>query len=218
MPKKIEMPSDEKAKFLLDVVEDRKAVDPTLLDLRGQTVMTDFFLICSGTSNVHIRSIADNVLEKSEEQRLNKPRVEGQSVGEWVLIDFGDVVIHVMDEESRARYQLEKFWTTPQPKGALPPTPSSVENGAGPGEVYAGRMLQTEGFKEYDQGDETLEDDEDDDVDDVDEVDLEDDELEDAAFFADADTEVEPVDEDDLDDAPNPAASKPHVNGSTPHA
>jgi len=208
MPKKIEMPSDEKAKFLLDVVEDRKAVDPTLLDLRGQTVMTDFFLICSGTSNVHIRSIADNVLEKSEEQRLNKPRVEGQSVGEWVLIDFGDVVIHVMDEESRERYKLEKFWTTPQPKGALPPTPSTVE-GADASEVYAGRMLQTEGFKEYDEGDESLEDDDDEDLDD--------DESDDAAFFADADTEVEPVDEDDIDDAPaDPVASKPHANGTGP--
>jgi nicotinate-nucleotide adenylyltransferase len=94
--------SEEKAKLLLDTVEDRKAVDPVLLDLRGQTLMADFFLICSGTSNVHIRSIADAVLERADERDVNKPRVEGQQNAEWVLLDFGDVVLHVM-AESRGR-------------------------------------------------------------------------------------------------------------------
>ena len=126
MPKDLEMPSDVKAKLLFDAVEDRKAVDPSLIDLRDKTVMTDFFLICSGTSDTHIRAIADIVQERAEESRVSRPRIMGQSVGEWILIDFGDVVVHVMSEEARERYNLEKFWTTPQPKGALPPTPDSV--------------------------------------------------------------------------------------------
>ena len=120
------LPSDEKAKLLLDAVEDRKAVDPVLLDLRDKSLLADFFLVCSGTSNTHIRAIADRVLEKSDEMRLPKPRVEGQGVGEWVLLDFGDVVLHVLGEEPRARYKLEQFWSTPQPKGALPPTPGTT--------------------------------------------------------------------------------------------
>jgi len=124
------LPSDEKAKLLLDAVEDRKAVDPVLLDLRDKSLLADFFLVCSGTSNTHIRAIADRVLEKTDEMRLPKPRVEGQSVGEWVLIDFGDVVLHVLGEEPRARYKLEQFWSTPQPKGALPPTPGTVAAGS----------------------------------------------------------------------------------------
>ena len=132
MAKNLEMPSDEKSQILLLAVEDRKAVEPLLLDLRDKTVMTDFFLICSGTSDTHIRAIADLVQERGEEAHVSRPRTMGQSVGEWILIDFGDVVVHVMSQEARERYALEKFWTTPQPHGALPPTPDSV-SGAGGG-------------------------------------------------------------------------------------
>ena len=169
------MPSEEKAQLLLDTIEDRKAVDPVMLDLRGKVLVADFFLVCSGTSSVHIRAIADAVLEKVDEVRLPKPRVAGQEIGEWVLLDFGDVVLHVMGEEPRERYKLEQFWSTPQPKGALPPTPDSVGGEEGDADI-----------DEDDLGDF-------------------DDEVEDAAFFSEADEEVEPIDEDDLDDTPRRA-------------
>lgn len=162
------MASDAKAQLLLDVVEDRKAVDPVLLDLRGKTLMTDFFLVCSGTSNVHIRAIADAVLEKADDGEVSKPRVEGRENAEWVLLDFGDVILHVMGEEPRERYRLEQFWSTPQPKGALPPTPGTVETDADDPDLDA----------------------------------LEEEDLEDAAFFDAADQEVEPIDEDDADETP----------------
>jgi hypothetical protein len=117
------------------------------------------------------------VLEVAKEQRLPSPRIEGEQVGEWVLLDFGDVVLHIMAEEPRQRYKLEQFWTTPHPKGALPPTPDSIAAGVG--------------------------EDEDDEAWDEDEDELDEDELDDAAFFDEADQEVEPIDEDeeDLDDA-----------------
>lgn len=172
--------------MLLDIVEDRIAVDPVLLDLRGKTMMTDFFLVCSGTSDVHIRAIADAVLEKSEEARVAKPRIEGQGVGEWVLLDFGDVIVHIMAEEPRARYKLEEFWTTPQPKGALPPTPNTA------GEP---------GSDEDDALDDHFKDDEEED-------DEDDDEEDDTAFFAEADAKVEPVDEDDADSPPKRSVGK----------
>ena len=175
------MDSEQKARFLLNVVEDRKAVEPVLLDLRGKTLLFDFSLICSGTSNVHIRAIADAVLEKSEEADLNKPRATGQESAEWVLLDFGDVVLHILDEDSRERYQLEKFWSTPQPRGALPPTPDSVLRNAGAASVGATAPNEDDG-------------------EDVDAVALDDEDREDADFFDEADREVEPVDEDDLDD------------------
>lgn len=170
MAKKHEMPSDEKAQLLLETVEDRLAIDPILLDLRGKTLMTDFFLVCSGNSDVHIRAIADAVLEKSGEERLSKPRIEGQEVGEWVLLDFGDVVLHVMSEEQRERYKLEEFWSRPHPDGEMPPTPGTVLGEGG-------------------EGDDS----------DLDAVDLDDEDLDDAAFFEDADTEVEPIDEDEVE-------------------
>ena len=207
MAKRLEISSDEKAKILVDAVEDRKAVDPVLIDLRDKTLMTDFFLVCSGTSDVHIRAIAERVEEVADEQKLNRPRIEGQGVAEWVLLDFGDVVLHVMNAESRDRYKLETFWTTPQPKGALPPTPDNAtahRSGSGIGEdrtdaddrALAAKMLaETEG-----------DDDEDDSDDELDELDFDDD---DEAFFEEADTEVEPVDEpDDLE--PDPATQKSH--------
>jgi ribosome-associated protein len=169
VPKKLDMPSDVKAALILDAIEDRKAVDPVMIDLRGKTLITDFFIVCSGTSNVHIRSIAEFVLEKTEEERLASPKIEGKDAAEWVLIDFGDVVLHVMAEETRDRYKLEQFWTTPQPKGALPPTPDSIGEFKEPLEE-----LNLGAF------------DDDDDFDD-----------EDAAFFDEADQEVEPIEEDD---------------------
>lgn len=173
---KIEMPSDEKAQFLLEVIEDRKAIEPKLIDLRGKTVLTDYFLVCAGFNNIHIKAIADRVLEEADERRLPTPRTEGEQVGEWVLIDFGDVVIHVMTEEARERYKLEEYWTTTQPKGALPPTPDSrMGNDEDENGVLGGEAAMF------------------DDLDDEDE----DDEDEDASFFDEADTEVEPVDEDD---------------------
>jgi ribosome-associated protein len=183
VPKKIDMPSEEKANMLLQVVDDRKAVDPVLLDLRGKTLLFDFVIVCSGMSNVHIRAIAEHVLEAADEHRLANPKTAGEQVGEWILMDFGDVVVHIMNEETRERFKLEQFWTTPQPKGALPPTPDMLT--AGDEVNYLG---------EDDEG----EDDED----------LNEDELEDEAFFDEADSEVEPIDEDDEDFEETPRKAK----------
>jgi len=187
------MNSEEKAHLLLDTVEDRKAVEPVLLDLRDKSLLADFFLICSGTSNVHIRAITARVLERTEDERLPKPRVEGQENAEWVLIDFGDVVLHVMGEEPRARYKLEQFWSTPQPKGALPPTPGSALAGKEALDDVENLNFDDD---EVDLDDEDL-------VDEEDEVD--------EAFFTEADTEVEPIDEDevDTDDTPSHPSERP---------
>jgi ribosome-associated protein len=185
VPKKIDLPSDQKASLLLDAVEDRKAVDPVLLDLRGKTLISDFFLICSGTSNVHIRSIAERALERADEVRLPTPRVEGMEVGEWILLDFGDVVLHVMSAETRERYKLEQFWTTPQPKGALPPTPGTA------GAYDPDNPLSRTGYAGPSDAD---------DVGDFSDEDLDaaiDDE--DEAFFAMADKELPPLEDEDDD-------------------
>lgn len=180
MPKNVDMPSDQKAHLLVDAVEDRKAVDPVLIDLRDKTLMSDFFLVCSGTSDTHIRAIADSVQERGETEYLNRPRIIGQSVGEWILIDFGDVVVHIMSAEARDRYKLEQFWTTPQPKGALPPTPDN----AGPYSLSDPTMSEVQ---RWEQASKQVEDDEDDDE-----------AGEDLAFFDAADEELEPLEDEDM--------------------
>lgn len=180
MARKIEMPSDEKANLLLEAVEDRKAVDPKLLDLRGKTVLADYFLICSGTSVPHIRAISEKVQEVADENRLPHPKMAGEQVSEWVLLDFGDVVLHIMGEEQRERYKLEQFWSTPQPKGALPPTPGSVVD-------EDAQPLDGERKDKFAEEDEEDGDEEEGDEDDE-------------TFFNQADKKVEPIDEDELDD------------------
>jgi ribosome-associated protein len=169
MPKKIEIDSTLKRDLLLDALEDRKAEEIVVLDLRDKDVLlADFFMICTGRSVPHIRAIAEHVLERAKDELHFRPTVAGEAVAEWILIDCGDVIIHVMDEASRERYKLEDFWTTSQPKGALPPRPGDLP----PGDESD---LENLAFEDDTFGEE------------------------DEKFFADADTEVEPIDEEELD-------------------
>jgi ribosome-associated protein len=93
-------------------LDDRKGVDIVKIDLREITnCFCRFFVICHGTSNAHVSGLADNVLEVINETLGEKPtHVEGMNQATWVLLDYGDVVIHVFQEEQRAYYQLEDFW------------------------------------------------------------------------------------------------------------
>lgn len=89
----------------------KRAVNPVLLDLRELTVVTDYFLICHGTSNVHIRALTEAVLDALGEAGVRPVGVEGKQAGRWVLIDFGDVIVHIFAEEEREFYSLERLWS-----------------------------------------------------------------------------------------------------------
>lgn len=99
---------------LLEVVheaaEDLKAQNIVEIDLRNYSSFTDFFVIMSGTSDRHVKSIADSIVEKSKKSGVVPMGVEGYETGRWVLIDLGDIVIHVFQEEDREYYQIEEFW------------------------------------------------------------------------------------------------------------
>jgi ribosome-associated protein len=105
------MTSDEKARLAAAAADSKQARDMVLLDLQGLTLMTDFFFICCGTSTTHIRTIADAVIETMKRAGLGGIRVEGYDAASWVLMDYGDVVVHVMDPERREFYGLETFWS-----------------------------------------------------------------------------------------------------------
>ena len=92
-------------------LEDLKAVDPVVMDVRSLSSVMDYLVIASGTSSRHVKSLADNVLMKAKEQGLRPLGVEGERVGEWVLVDFGDVVVHVMQPAARSFYDLERLWS-----------------------------------------------------------------------------------------------------------
>lgn len=103
--------SEEKRDTIVAAAEDKKANYITEIDLRGKTLIADFFIICSGTSNIHIRAIADGIIESLEKQGTRQRRMEGYSEATWVLLDYGDLIVHVMSEEQRHFYGLEKLWT-----------------------------------------------------------------------------------------------------------
>lgn len=102
--------SNELLNVVQRALEDLKAVDITLLDVRGLANFTDYMYIVSGTSTRHVKSIADEVTEKSKAAGWRALGIEGYAFGEWVLVDLGEVVIHVMLPATREFYQLEKLW------------------------------------------------------------------------------------------------------------
>ena len=90
---------------------DKRAHDPVVLDMREITLITDYFIICHGTSNVHIRALGDAVVEALKEDGVRPYGVEGRDEGRWVLLDYGDVIVHIFAEEDREFYALERLWS-----------------------------------------------------------------------------------------------------------
>jgi len=97
--------------LIIDALEERKAVDLTILDVTGVASFTDLMIIASGQSNRQVKALADNVVEKAQESNIRPIGIEGEQSAEWILVDFGDVVVHVMSPEQRSFYNLEKLWS-----------------------------------------------------------------------------------------------------------
>ena len=95
---------------VVELVGERKGQDVILLDLRGISNATDYFLVVSGTSDVHARSIAEHVIDELKKMGSRPDHVEGLRGGRWVLIDYIDFVVHVFHPAAREFYQLERLW------------------------------------------------------------------------------------------------------------
>ena len=100
----------ELARFAADAAADKKASDVVVLDIRSLTVVADYFIICSGNSNTQVQAIAKNVRDKMEKRGVHMKSMEGYDEARWVLLDFGDMVIHVFRQEEREFYNLERVW------------------------------------------------------------------------------------------------------------
>ena len=104
------MKTDRLQKLVMDSILDLKALDPVVINVSELTDVTDKLIIASGTSNTHVRALAENVCSKTKELGVKPLGVEGKESGDWVLVDFGDLVVHVMLPATREFYSLEKFW------------------------------------------------------------------------------------------------------------
>lgn len=107
-------------------IDDKKGEDIVLLDLSGLLVVTDIFLVATGTSNRHVKSLVEDAEEALKEIGRKPIRREGTDFGEWVLLDYGDVVIHAFDRETREYYDLERLWAD-APVIAFEPSSSIAE-------------------------------------------------------------------------------------------
>ena len=105
-----ELSFDQLQELVINALEDFKAIDIQQIDVRGQNPLTDLFVVASGSSLRHIRSMADNLILKTKEAGNPPIGIEGDRQSEWVLVDLNDIIVHLMLPQTRAFYNLEKLW------------------------------------------------------------------------------------------------------------
>ncbi len=94
---------------IIKLLEDKKAIDLNTLDIKEQSTLADYFILASGTSNTHIKALADNVEVELKKQDIYPNKIEGYNT-EWILMDYGDVVVHIFTEKERQNYNLEELY------------------------------------------------------------------------------------------------------------
>lgn len=104
------MNSKEMAKLVCHALEEKKAEDIKIINIEEVSVLADYFIIASGTNRNQVQAMADNVEETLGKEGVNPKQIEGYQTANWVLLDYGDVIVHVFDEENRLFYDLERIW------------------------------------------------------------------------------------------------------------
>lgn len=102
---------DSLVSFVIEKIEDLKGRDIEVLDITGRAHFADYMIVCSGNSNRHVKSIAQSVGMECRAEGNEPLGIEGNDVGEWSLVDLGNVIVHVMTDKTRDLYQLEDLWT-----------------------------------------------------------------------------------------------------------
>lgn len=104
------MDSKEMAKLAIWALEDKKAEDITVIDISEVSVLADYFLIASGTNRNQVQALIDHVEEQLGKNDCHPKQIEGYESANWILMDYGDIIVHVFDSENRLFYDLERIW------------------------------------------------------------------------------------------------------------
>ena len=102
--------SKEMVKLAIEGLEDKKAEDISIIDIQEVSVMADYFIIAGGYNRTQIQALCDNVQEKLGRAGYLAKQTEGYDTANWILIDFGDIIVHIFDKENRLLYDLERIW------------------------------------------------------------------------------------------------------------
>lgn len=113
----------ETAQLCAEGADSKKAFDILIIDIREFTVIADYFVICSGSSTTQVNAIADSIGHTLAQAGIHYSHVEGEAAANWVLMDYGDVIVHVFEEQTRTYYSLEKLW------GEAPRIPVVIRQG-----------------------------------------------------------------------------------------
>lgn len=112
------METETLVELVVDALDDLRAADVVTIDVHGKTSITDMLVIASGTSERHVRSLADRAADRAKEAGIRPLGIEGTEGGDWVLVDLAEVIVHVMSREKRDFYNLEKLWSMESSDGS----------------------------------------------------------------------------------------------------
>ncbi len=104
------MEAKEMAKLAVAALEEKKAVDIKVIDIEKISTLADYFIIASGTNRSQVQAMAEAVEEELQKQDIHPKNVEGYQSANWILMDYGDIVLHIFDEENRLFYDIERIW------------------------------------------------------------------------------------------------------------
>lgn len=102
--------ADELVLKIEDILESKKGKDIKKIDIRDKTTIADYFIIVSGTSTTHVKSLADNVEEELKKCNVYPKKIEGYDTGSWILLDYDNIIVHIFTENERKNYSLEDLW------------------------------------------------------------------------------------------------------------
>jgi ribosome-associated protein len=130
---------DARIESALDAASDKKALDLVVLDLRPVATFTDYFVIASGTNVRQVQAIADEITERLKREGTRAERIEGYRTAEWVLVDYGDFIVHIFEEKARRFYDLERLWR----EGVRVPLPANLQAGSSSSSSSSGASSNT---------------------------------------------------------------------------